>query len=142
MGEGRGGGVSAHPSDDRNARGAIDRARRLRREMTLPEKLLWSELRKLDLHVRKQTPIGRYVADFAIHAARLIVEVDGARHDLPENQLHDAERDAWFEMQGYRTLRFTNAAVVNDLNGVVAMIATAALTPPSPTLPPSRGKGE
>ncbi len=110
--------------------------------MTLPEKLLWSELRKLDLHVRKQTPIGRYVADFAIHAARLIVEVDGARHDLPENQLHDAERDAWFEMQGYRTLRFTNAAVVNDLNGVVAMIATAALTPPSPTLPPSRGKGE
>ena len=120
---------------------AIRRARRLRSEMTGPERLLWAELRKLPHHVRRQAPIGRYIADFAIREARLIIELDGPRHDLAEAQLHDEARDAWFEGQGYRTLRFTNAAVLDQLNGIVAIIHAAAHSPPSPTLPPSRGKG-
>jgi very-short-patch-repair endonuclease len=102
--------------------GAIGRARHLRREMTGPEKLLWAELRKLDLHVRRQVPMGRYIADFAIHGAKLILEVDGPRHDLVENQLHDALRDDWFASQGYRTLRIPNSSIVNDLNGVIDLI--------------------
>jgi very-short-patch-repair endonuclease len=114
-----------NPSDRRqahHARGAIGRARYLRREMTGPEKLLWAELRKLDLHVRRQVPMGGYIADFAIHGAKLIIEVDGARHDLDENQLHDALRDAWFTSQGYRTLRVRNGQILSDLNGVIDLI--------------------
>jgi very-short-patch-repair endonuclease len=109
-----------------HAPGVIGRARHLRREMTGPEKILWAELRKLDLHVRRQVPMGRYIADFAIHGAKLIVEVDGPRHDLPENQLHDALCDAWFASQGYRTLRIRNSAILNDLNGVIDLIQSTA----------------
>ncbi len=117
------------PSDRRKAHhaaGAVGRARYLRREMTGPEKLLWAELRKLDLHVRRQVPMGGYIADLAIHGAKLIIEVDGPRHDLDENQLHDAQRDAWFTSQGYRTLRIRNSAILNDLHGVIDRIQSAA----------------
>ncbi len=118
-----------NPSDRRQAHhasGAIGRARYLRCEMTGPEKLLWAELRKLDLHVRRQIPMGGYIADFAIHGAKLIIEVDGPRHDLDENQRHDALRDAWFASQGYRTLRIRNSAILNDLNGVIDLIQSTA----------------
>jgi very-short-patch-repair endonuclease len=121
------------------AAGAVGRARHLRRAMTGPEKLLWAELRKVDLHVRRQVPMGRYIADFAIHSAKLIIEVDGARHDLPENELHDALRDAWFTSQGYSTLRVRNNDILNDLNGVVALILSVAL--PSPWMGEGAGDG-
>ncbi len=94
--------------------------------MTGPEKRLWAELRKLDLHVRRQVPMGGYIADFAIHGVKLIIEVDGARHDLPENEAHDALRDDWFKSQGYRTLRVRNGQILNDLNGVIDLIQSTA----------------
>ncbi|OYX34325.1 MAG: hypothetical protein B7Y99_05620 [Caulobacterales bacterium 32-69-10] len=138
-----------------HASGAVGRARSLRRAMTLPEKLLWADLRKLDLNIRRQAPMGRYVVDFVSHAARLVIEVDSARHDLPEDQLHDAERTAWLASQGYRVLRFRNGEVADHrirvVNAIVTEITGAPLalsdqlavgSPPSPTLPPSRGKGE
>jgi very-short-patch-repair endonuclease len=91
--------------------------------------------------------MGRYVVDFVSHAAKLIIEIDGPLHDLPEKQLHDTERTAWLEAQGYRVLRLAEAAVRNDLYTVVDRIA-AELSPPTLTLPPSQtlpqsnGKGE
>jgi very-short-patch-repair endonuclease len=122
-GEGSGGFAGDH-----HVRGAVGRARRLRKVMTLPEKLLWKELGGLGLHIRRQAPIGRYVADFASHAARLVVEVDGARHDLPDARLHDLERDAWLKSQGYRVLRFRNDEVIADASGVAEQIR-AAISP-------------
>ena len=114
----------------------------MRREPTLGEKVLWKALRRLDLNVRRQAPIGRYIADFAIHSARLIVEVDGPVHEQPEQALHDAERDAWLASQSYRVLRFTTAEVLADPDRVADQVRASALSPPSPALPPSRGKGE
>jgi len=132
--------------------GAVARARRLRRDMTVVERLLWKELRKRGLNIRRQAPIGPYVADFACHANRLVIEVDSARHDLPGDQLHDATRTAWLETQGYRVIRFRNSEIANDVHAVVAAIVavlspeansdSAVRSPPSPALPPSRGKGE
>jgi very-short-patch-repair endonuclease len=107
---------------DHHAPGAIGRARRLRREATLPEKRLWAELRKLDPQFRRQAPIGRYIVDFACHRAALVVEIDGARHDLPEAQLHDYERTVWLNSQGYRVLRFRNEDVLADAVGVAESI--------------------
>jgi very-short-patch-repair endonuclease len=103
---------------------AIGRARYLRRVMTLPEKVLWKALRKPDLGFRRQVPIGPYVADFAHLPSRLVIEVDGGWHDLPEAQLHDAKRDAWFTAQGYRVLRIGNEQALNDLTGVMQIIET------------------
>jgi very-short-patch-repair endonuclease len=115
-----------------HASGAVKRARRLRDSMTFAEKALSRALRKTDLHVRRQAPIGRYVVDFAIHDAGLVIEVDGGWHDLPDAQLRDLERDAWLESQGYRVLRFSNQQVLDDLDSVID---------PIPTLPPRWGKG-
>jgi very-short-patch-repair endonuclease len=110
--------------------------------MTVAERMLWAELRKLKLSFRRQAPIGRYVADFARPASRLIVEIDGPRHDDPQVAGRDLERTAWPEAQGYRVVRFPEKKVRDALSEVVERIVAEAAPPPSPTLPPSRGKGE
>ena len=118
---------------ERHAKGAVKRSRRLRGEMTLPEQALWRVLRRLKLHARRQAPIGRYVADFAIHEAGLVIEVDGGWHDEPEAQMRDAIRAEWLRSQGYRVLRFRNQQVLDDVEGVVEAILNS--------LPPRWGKG-
>ncbi|MBE7217702.1 MAG: DUF559 domain-containing protein [Caulobacteraceae bacterium] len=110
--------------------------------MTLGERKLWAVLRRTDLHVRRQAPIGRYIADFAIHGVGLVIEVDGPHHDLPDRAIRDAERDAWLALQGYRVLRFSADAAIADPERLMHQIVDVASAPPSPALPPSRGKGE
>jgi len=85
--------------------------------------------------------MGPYVVDFVSHAAELVIEVDGYYHSLPERQEKDAERDAGLNRQGYRVLRFSTSEVQSGLAAVCGRIE-AELSPPSPALPPSRGKGE
>lgn len=136
--------------------------------MTASEQKLWRELRKLDRNFRRQSPIGRYFADFASHGLSLVIEVDGGVHErFPEVALKDAERQGWLEGQGYRVIRFTDRQVTDDIEHCVEVVrgflklpdadvldrdirtsapsgdtrCTALGTPPSPTLPPSRRKG-
>ncbi len=101
--------------------------------MTLPEKRLWEALRKTHLPFRRQAPIGRYIADFVCHQARLIIEVDGFWHENPEARLRDAKRDAWLASQGYRVIRLRNQQVMDDTLAIVEAILR--------TLPPRWGKG-
>lgn len=115
-------GVKRYPT------GAIGRARHLRREMTPPEKVLWKALRKPDLGFRRQTPIGRYIADFVHLPAKIVIELDGGWHDLPEAQLHDERRDAWLKGQGFRVLRFRNQQALDDPSFILDAIRT--LLPP------------
>ena len=62
-------------------------------------------------HFRRQVPFGtRYIADFASHRGRLIIEIDGNTHDLESPK--EMARTAWLEAEGYRVVRFTNAEVV------------------------------
>ncbi len=110
-------------------------AKRLRRALTASEARLWAELRTLKLHFRRQAPIGRYIADFVCHAAKLIVEVDGGRHHLPENQLHDHLRDTWLASAGYRVLRIRDTRAFEEPAVVAAEIAALV------SLPPRGGKG-
>jgi very-short-patch-repair endonuclease len=66
---------------------SIARARRLRREMTRAESLLWRAMRGhrlAGLHIRRQAPCGPYIADFLCVKARLAIEVDGATHSRPD----------------------------------------------------------
>lgn len=101
--------------------------------MTLPEKRLWRVLRRLGLNVRRQVPIGRFIADFAILQDRLLIEVDGGIHDLPDKQLRDEQKDAWLKAEGYRVLRFRNERVLVHLDSVIDCILAI--------LPPRGGKG-
>jgi very-short-patch-repair endonuclease len=118
----------------------LRRARKLRRDLSLPEVLLWDCLRgnRLDgLRFRRQHPVGPYVLDFYCPAARLAVEVDGIQHDHPGQMAHDKRRDGWLREQGIQVMRIAATDVLNDqaLEGVLMMISEAAAVPPPP--PPS-----
>ena len=122
------------------------RAKSLRRVMTRAETLLWRYLKAHhvdDLGFRRQVPIRNYVADFACHSAKLIVELDGETHDFDARQRHDGQRDVWFKTQGYTVLRFSNEDVLRNLEGVVATIrdtcARTLASPPSLSLPHKGG---
>jgi very-short-patch-repair endonuclease len=107
-------------------RGALDRARELRRNRTEAEAHLWSRLRRRQLggqKFRRQVPIGRYIVDFACPAACLVVEVDGGQHDLATEA--DASRDAWLTERGYRVLRFWNNQVLAETEAVLEDILRA-----------------
>jgi very-short-patch-repair endonuclease len=101
---------------------AIPKSRRLRKDMTFGERKLWEALRKLKLGIRRQAPIGPYVADFAHHSAKLVIEIDGYYHSLPERQAADIERDRWLSLQGYRVVRISDRDVHNDLGSVLSRI--------------------
>ncbi len=105
-------------------------ARHLRREMTDAERALWGLLRDRrfqHVKVRRQVPVGRYIADLLCYDARLILEVDGSQH----GEDVDAERTAWLEAQGFRVLRFWNNEVLGNRDGVLARIVEALAAGPS-----------
>jgi very-short-patch-repair endonuclease len=120
------------------------KARKLRHEMTPPERMLWVKLRELNrmlgLHFRRQAPIGPFIADFADLGRRLVVEADGGGHGGPR----DAARDEWLASQGFQVLRFWNAEVSGNLEGVMQTVLDAVgpveeAPPPYPS--PTRGEG-
>jgi very-short-patch-repair endonuclease len=124
----------------------VPRARRLRRDMTDAERKLWRHLRRLPIehsHFRRQATIGPYFADFACHERRLVIEVDGAQHNQPENVARDAERSAYLRAQSYRVLRFWNNDVLNNIDSVMEAVLEAMHqneTSPPPLPPPHRAK--
>ncbi|MDE2184148.1 MAG: DUF559 domain-containing protein [Alphaproteobacteria bacterium] len=103
----------------------IAQARALRRDATDVEKSLWWRLRELNrqgFHFRRQSPFRSYVLDFVEHNAHLVVELDGGQHNEPNHRLHDERRDEFLQSQGYRTLRFRNLEVLDNIDGVLERI--------------------
>ena len=102
----------------------VKRARRLRREMSLPEVLLWQVLRKRpDGHkFRRQFPIGLMTADFACVERRLIIEVDGEAHNFGDQPQRDVARDAILRREGFRVMRIAARDVLDDMDAVLRYI--------------------
>jgi very-short-patch-repair endonuclease len=106
-----------------------EHARELRRAMTDAEMRLWFRLRPLrreGLAFRRQSPVGRYILDFECRRAKLGIELDGSQHANGEQAVHDAERTAWFEMRGYRILRYWNVDILHETDYVVDEIIRIA----------------
>jgi very-short-patch-repair endonuclease len=119
--------------------GATRRARRLRNDPTEAEKRMWRLLRTCfpDAHFRRQVPIRGFIADFASHSLKLVVEVDGGQHC----EVVDEDRTASIEAEGYRLLRFWNHDVLGNGDGVATMLAPFC-GDATPTLPsPIKGEG-
>jgi len=118
----------------------VPRARQMRHQPTDAERVLWQHLRHLTVagsHFRRQATIGPYFADFACHAAHLVIELDGGQHNEAAGLARDARRTAELEARGYRVLRFWNNDVLGNVEGVMETIATAVRDagPPPPTPP-------
>ena len=146
----------------------IYNARSLRAEMTDAEKKLWQSIRQIQLGVRfrRQHPIERFIADFACLDPKVVIEIDGGQH--AENVSRDEDRTMVIESHGFKVLRFWNNEVLQNLEGVLQVIAQKLAPHPHPpsqgapaaasagrfagathasrnpryTLPPQKGKGQ
>ena len=100
-------------------------AKYLRRNMTMPEVILWAKLKNNQLGVRinSQKVLYGYIADFYCEDAKLVIEVDGPCHD--SQKLYDRTRDQHLKEKGIDTVRFTAQEVNNNTNAVVALIKQA-----------------
>jgi very-short-patch-repair endonuclease len=107
-------------------RQATIRARELRRVATPAERVLWEHLRNRQLDgikFRRQVPLGPYFADFLSEEVGLVVEADGAHHELrPER---DRVRDAWFRAAGLRVLRLPNREILQETTTALERIRRA-----------------
>jgi very-short-patch-repair endonuclease len=105
----------------------VHRARRLRKAMSLPEVLLWQQLklRPGGFKFRKQHPAGFYVLDFFCAEAKLAIEVDGEAHSRGDQPAFDAGRDRQLMSHGIATLRIPAAEVLDNLEGVLVHILEA-----------------
>ncbi|MBP7828542.1 MAG: endonuclease domain-containing protein [Kiritimatiellae bacterium] len=100
-----------------------ERARQLRRNMTLAEIKLWKALKSgqmLGHDFDRQRPLGDYIVDFFCKDLCLAIEVDGCSHDCKERE--DDRRQHALEALGVRFLRFWDSEVKNDLVGVLQSI--------------------
>lgn len=107
--------------------------------MTDAERAVWRML-KLSFcghHFRKQVPIRHYIADFASHGAKLVIEVDGGQHSAEG----DAERNNIIEAEGYRVLRFWNNEVLGNPDGVWSEIDRALRDHHPHPASPIKGEG-
>ena len=99
-------------------------ARKLRRKMTLPEVLLWQQLRARPggLRFRRQFPINGYVVDFACLDRRLAIEIDGETHGMGDRPQRDERRDTALMDLGFETLRIAARDVLEDLDAALRFI--------------------
>lgn len=112
-------------------------ARRLRREGSDVERILWRALRERvePWKFRRQHPIGRRIADFACPAGKLVIELDGGQH--AERMDADDQRSAELARHGYRVIRFWNNEILDNLDGVLETVRRELeAPPPHPTSPP------
>ena len=93
--------------------------RRLRKEMTDAERLLWQALRnrQIDgLKFRRQHPFDDFILDFVCLEKMLVIELDGGQH--VENEVLDNIRTGKLVNAGFRVLRFWNHEVLCQLEDV------------------------
>lgn len=121
-------------------------AKQLRLHQTASEAMLWEHLKgcnRFGHKFRRQYPIDRYITDFCCVKLRLVIEIDGMIHEHQKER--DQQRDQILQLYGYKTLRFTNEQIGNDINTVLQIITerTTSLSWPSSAVAASqRREGE
>ena len=97
----------------------VSNARALRKNMTTEEKHLWYDfLKRLPFNVRRQHNIENYIVDFYIAEKKIVIEVDGIQHLLPEHKEADEQRDAVLATWGISVLRYSNDSIRNNFSVV------------------------
>ena len=116
-------------------------AERLRKNMTIAEKVLWERVcrNQIGVRIRRQHPIWKFVADFYCHQVRLVIEIDGNIHLSFENKQYDISRDTILDEFKIQILRFTNDEVLNKtelvvekIQNTIAMLKQNVRAPKSP----------
>ena len=98
---------------------------KLRKSLTSAEAFLWNELRGKKLEGRKfrrQHSIGDYITDFYCARENLIIELDGEVHNNVLAIDYDEKRTAFFNVNGFKVVRFENKMVFENLPSVLQEI--------------------
>lgn len=101
------------------------RSRKLRKNSTPQEIMLWSRLKNRgfkNLKFRRQHPLGKYIVDFICLEKKLIVELDGWQHKQEDQKRYDLKRTMYLRKQKFKIVRFWNNEVNNDLDSVFLKI--------------------
>ena len=101
------------------------KAKELRKYETYAEKILWTKLNRnqiFGLQFRRQHPIDRFIADFYCAKIKLVVEVDGSIHELPENLDYDIGRSEIMNDFGITVIRFSNEQIINEIDTTIKKI--------------------
>ena len=97
----------------------VSNARELRKNMTPEEKHLWYDfLKRLPYNVRRQHNIENYIVDFYVAEKKIVIEIDGSQHALPEHKEADKQRDAVISSWGIVVLRYSNDSIRNNFASV------------------------
>jgi very-short-patch-repair endonuclease len=115
------------PSDKRihNRKELVSQRKFLRNNNTSAEGTLWLLIKGKQLDGRKfrrQHSVGYYVLDFYCPAEKLAVELDGQSHFTEDGLEHDKIRAGFISGLGIRIVRFGNAEVFENPDGVLGKI--------------------
>ncbi len=97
-----------------------EQARKLRKNMTLGEVLLWKQIKGKQLlgyDFHRQKPVGDYIVDFICIQLGLVVEVDGSSHRYRGES--DMQRQEKLEEMGFHVVRITETEATRNIQGVV-----------------------
>ena len=101
----------------------VNLSRVLRKNMTSHERKLWYMfLNKYPVRFQRQKPIGNYIADFYCAKAKLIIELDGSGHYLPNQVLKDRIRTECLEEMDLTVIRIDNRDIDNNFNNICEYI--------------------
>ena len=104
---------------------ALNKAKKLRKNQTDTEGILWAKLRNRSLNgikFRRQVPIGKYIVDFLCLDKKLVIELDGFQHLIEENVVRDNERTEFLCSLGYKVIRIYNNDISLRLKNVLEYI--------------------
>ncbi|PJR03219.1 leucine--tRNA ligase [Avrilella dinanensis] len=133
----KGGGTETVPNymtGGNNSHLLINEAKRMRKEPTETEDILWQELRNNSLgdKFRRQHLIDDFIVDFVCLSKKIVVEVDGGYHSTPEQKEYDEQRTIILNKRGFKVIRFTNEEVSNNLQSVLQKIKSELKAIPAP----------
>lgn len=100
-------------------------AKKLRKDMTFGEVLLWNELKRDQLwgfDFDRQRCIDNFIVDFYCKDLMLAIEVDGMSHNHEEAFAKDEIRQKRLESFGIIILRFSEAEMKSDMPNVIRAI--------------------
>ena len=101
----------------------VNLSRILRKNMTRHEKKLWYMfLNKYPIRFQRQKPIGNYIADFYCAKSKLVIELDGSGHFLPNQVLKDRIRTERLEEMDLTVIRIDNRDIDNNFYNVCEYI--------------------
>jgi very-short-patch-repair endonuclease len=94
----------------------FENAKRMRRNPTHGESILWAELRNrklLNYKFRRQHPLSNYIADFYCHELKLVIELDGEYHTNDDVKQQDKKRTEHLREFDITVYRLTNQELNN-----------------------------